>query len=197
MNSVERLIEVLSRISHAIGNPSVPWVVGGSGGLLLQGIQLPAPPRDLDLYVDEQEAAIVHRALAAYAVDEPAYSSTGMYRSLLSHYRIENMDVELVSGFEVSAGEELYRTEVRDVLWPLGLKPAPGVGDYRVVPLAHELVFNMLREREDRLKLIAAAIAAEPKAALPAFEMLIARNRFSASFVSRLQSVLSCKDGES
>ncbi|WP_051236526.1 hypothetical protein [Paenibacillus pinihumi] len=169
----------LSLVSKAAGHSA--WVVGGSAGLLLRGIVLDASPRDLDLYADEADARSIHQALAAYAVDRQEESTTEQYRSILSHYEIGGVSVELVGGFEVRDGRSLYKLEVREVLQPLGLK-LNGSGDeaYTVVPLAHELWFNLLRSREDRLRQISEAMAAAPDCHLPAFHKIVQRNQLTA-----------------
>lgn len=45
------------------------WLLGGSCGLLLHGVQLSAPPRDIDLYADLEDAEVLHSALSCYSVD--------------------------------------------------------------------------------------------------------------------------------
>jgi len=156
------------------------WVLGGSAGLALRGIALPSPPRDVDLYVDPEEAAAAHRALAAYAVDEQQRSETDIYRSILSHYVIGGVQLELVGGFVVRAKNCEYRTEVRGVLLPCAWRAELDGRRVPVAPLAHELWFNTLREREDRALLVAAAMRglSAHDAALREIE---ARNRLDAS----------------
>ena len=92
------------------------WLVGGSCGALLQGVELHAAPRDLDVYVDAVHAETIHRALRAYSIDEQAYSETGMYGSLLSHYMIEGVQVELVGSLKVRLDEAEYEVRVQSLL---------------------------------------------------------------------------------
>jgi hypothetical protein len=175
MMSTVQLESVLSLISRVAGREAV-WVVGGSAGLLLRGLSLEKSPRDLDLYADEADALHIHHALAPYAVDRQEESITERYRSILSHYEIGGMSVELVGGFEVHAHDSLYKLEVRELLMPLGLKLQGTEDQVAVVPLAHELWFNLLRDRPDRLRQIGAEMKAHPQLHLPAFEQIVERN---------------------
>lgn len=159
------------------------WVVGGSAGLALRGLELERPPRDLDLYADEADARAIHRLLAPYAVDTQEESRTERYRSVLSHYEIEGVSVELVGGFEVRAHASCYRLEVREVLIPLALSVAGS--PVKIAPLAHELWFNVLRDREDRLRQIGEAMARAPKLHYPAFDEIVRRNELAPEQVKR------------
>ncbi len=157
------------------------WVVGGSAGLLLRGVSLSAQPRDLDLYCDHGDMPRLHEAMRPYAVDEPAYSETAIYRSWLSHYELEGVRLELVGGFRVAAHDCVYRTEVREVLQPLGLPVVIGedVSAASVVPLAHELWFNALRDRPDRVRTIVNAFSAQPAVHEKALQVIERRNELS------------------
>lgn len=99
------------------------------------------------MYVDDEDVDLVHRLLQAYALDEPESSVTDKYRSTLSHYRIAGAMVELVGGFRVSACDSVYLTEVRQVLYPACDRIELGGAILPIVPLGHELIFNLLRER--------------------------------------------------
>ena len=108
----------LKTIDEALGDDGLHWMVGGSCGLLLQRVALTAPPRDLDIYMDEAEMARFHEKLAPYAIDGPALSETDRYRSILSHYDIGGVRVEAVGSFTVRCGLSVYRTEIRNMLLP-------------------------------------------------------------------------------
>ncbi|MFD0586892.1 hypothetical protein ACFQZE_02665 [Paenibacillus sp. GCM10027627] len=161
------------------------WVLGGSSGLMLRGLALDIPPRDIDLYCDDQEAEAIHRSLSGYATDEPVISETDIYRSRLSHYSIGGVSVELVGGFQVAASGCFYKVEVKKVLIPYGEQMAIQACDgqdglrMRVVPLAHELWFNALRGREDRVELVAGAMAHDPASHAEALAAIEQGNEFS------------------
>lgn len=137
------------------------WVVGGSAGLMLRGLKLTADPRDLDLYCDEADVSAIYQSLRSFATDEPVLSTTSMYRSTLCHFSIQGVQVELVGGFRVSSPSGSYETNVRGQLLPYSevIRLDGSVHSVHVVPLAHELWFNRLRGREDRVALIAESMA--------------------------------------
>lgn len=158
--------EALSTIVRLAGNTT--WVLGGSAALMLRGLPLGAPPRDIDLYCDEADMNAIHEALSGYAIDSPELSETQIYRSTLSHYRIGSIQAELVGGFSVRAIGCCYKVDVRKVLLPYSEAMAldgqsEGMPEYiRIVPLAHELWFNTLRKRDDRVAVIAAEMRQAP-----------------------------------
>jgi hypothetical protein len=175
---------------------STPWMVGGSCGLLLQGVSLDAAPRDLDVYVDRDDAEAMDRCLADYRVDGPEWSETGMYRSLLSHYEIMGNMVELVGSLSVDTEGSSYDVRVGGPLSVHG----PQLNDQGrlipLMPLAHELVFNVLRKRPDRYETIARTMRAEPLRHESQLERLIAANALSEETVQRIRSLLTeRKDG--
>ncbi|GGF87869.1 hypothetical protein [Paenibacillus abyssi] len=187
MNTADHLLHVLSEIAGRVSESGSPWVVGGSAGLLLRGLELDKPPRDLDLYADEEDVLAVHSALEPYSVDRQVLNESGLYRSILSHYLIDGIAVELVGGFEVQTADDLYRAEVREVLDPYGQQVSKGQIGFTIVPLAHELCFNVLRAREDRSQLIASAISQEYQRHMPAFQAIKERNRLSEDTLARMQ----------
>lgn len=171
--------DALTELASVLKDEEVRFVIGGSTGLALRGAELGRPPRDLDIYVDEEDVGLAHRLLRAYALDEPESSVTDRYRSMLSHYRIAGAMVELVGGFQVTACDSVYLTEVREMLHPAcDLIDLGGIG-LPVVPLGHELIFNLLRERQDRAEAAGKLIAADPARHIPKLRLLLERNRLA------------------
>ncbi|GLX68992.1 hypothetical protein [Paenibacillus glycanilyticus] len=155
-NNSTSIDKALAAIVRALDGVEAAWVLGGSSGLLLRGLPLPEEPNDIDLYTDDADYDLLYERLTPYATDVKQLSECGNYRSVLSHFLVEGIPVELVGGFVVRANGCRYQTEVRSVLKPYSecfTLIDEGVS-VPVVPLAHELWFNMLRGREDRLALI-------------------------------------------
>ncbi|CAG7641304.1 hypothetical protein ACFQI7_11805 [Paenibacillus allorhizosphaerae] len=189
----ESLLAALKTIrEQSGGHRPLTWLVGGSTGLMLQGVSLAAPPRDLDLYIDREQAAEMHEALKPYAVDEQAESETALYRSILSHYDIGGVKVELVGAFEVRALESEYKVEAAylsqlQAPW----LTQPGLESVRIMPLMHELIFNVLRARPDRYEAIADLCRRQDTAIHRLMlERLASRNRFSAALTDTLERLL-------
>jgi hypothetical protein len=192
VSDVERAVkEAAERLSRS----GVSWAIGGSAGLMLRGIKLEQPPSDLDLYVDMDDAAAAHSALASFATDRPVYSETEIYRSVLSHYSVFGVFVELVAGFVVSAVGSVYRTEVRSVLLPYAETVEVDGVKVAIVPLAHELWFNTLRGREDRVAAIAEAIAGSPAEHREALDAIAQRNPLSPEALERVRIRLARRKG--
>ncbi|QHW30197.1 hypothetical protein GZH47_04625 [Paenibacillus rhizovicinus] len=189
----ESLENALAVIAGAVSSTKAKWLVGGSTGLLLRGLELPSPPRDLDLYADDEAAKAIHKALKPYAVDEQQLNISPIYRSLLSHYDVQGVQVELVGGFVVASDTDRYTVEVEDILEPLRTTVAAGRHDVGIVPLAHEFCFNLLRGRSDRVELIGQRMREELGLHEAALRLIAARNRFSAALQHELTQFLNDK----
>lgn len=190
------IVEALRQFAALTADSGVRWVVGGSAGLALRGARLPAAPRDLDIYADAVAVRALHVKLAEQALDGPAWDESGSYRSLLAHYRLGEVQVELVGDFEVRALASYYVTEVDRFLYAEGdeLRFEDGTS-VRLVPLAHEMIFNLLRARPDRTAAVGELMRAEPQAHLPALERLLASQALSGEVRRAALDTASGSDG--
>jgi hypothetical protein len=169
----------LKHLAELLDGCDAKWVVGGSTGLALRGAKLDTAPRDLDVYADRDAVRGIHERLASYAVDGPEDNETQRYRSVLSHYRIADTVVELVGDFRIAARGSTYITEVEQLLYPHGdIADAAGM-KVRLVPLGHELIFNLLRDRMDRAEVAGNMIAANALRHWTTLRELIERNQLA------------------
>lgn len=137
-------------------NPSKAlWLLGGSSSLLAQGVKLERAPQDLDLYADEPDAIALQGCWSEWSTDKPEWSVTAMYRSLLSHYLVDGFAVELVGNFTVKQDWCCYETAIHSALWKHRAEWCMDGVTVPLTPLSHELVFNLLRGRDDRTQAIA------------------------------------------
>ncbi|GGD69290.1 nucleotidyltransferase domain-containing protein [Paenibacillus nasutitermitis] len=190
MSNPNNFHNVLSRIAEAARSAEAIWLVGGSTGLMMRGMELERPPRDLDLYADEQDARRLHERLREYAIDQQELNISGIYRSLLSHYVIEGVPVELVGGFVIQSGEDRYAVQVSEVLAPLRYVVRVDGSEIGVVPLAHEMWFNQLRKRQDRIQMIAETVKAEQDLHKEAFAAIEKANRLSPSSLAYMHDLI-------
>ncbi|TLS53084.1 hypothetical protein FE782_06865 [Paenibacillus antri] len=184
------LAEALRTAADRWSSVPSPWLVGGSCGLTYHEVPIAAAPRDLDIYVDAEGADAFHRALADFAVDEQQYNETERYRSVLSHYAIGGVTVELVAGFEVREPGALYRVDIAGAMRTYALRADANGASIGVMPLAHELAFNLLRHRPDRYERIAAAMRSDLPSHLPALIRILEDNRFDENWRARLLGLL-------
>jgi hypothetical protein len=168
----EAIIETRRRLIKE----QIHFAVGGSCGLLLQGVEIAREPRDLDIYIDNQDAERAFGSLQPYAVDELHFSTSDIYESTLSHYDIGGVKVELVAGFRVKALNSNYRVDIsfqrQHCPFTLNFEGS----SLAVMPLAHEFLFNLLRNREDRYLAIAAKMRSLPSVYLTALTLIMAQN---------------------
>ncbi|GAB6929952.1 hypothetical protein JCM10914A_39350 [Paenibacillus sp. JCM 10914] len=151
----------LASIVSKLHQSNVPWLLGGSCSLRLQNVSLDKPPRDIDLYADILDIPLLHQRLITLALDSPYMDQEGMYSSMLSHYEWEGVPIELVGGFEVTSSGSVYVVEIKDLLYQAAPVRQIGPLELRLMPLSHELIFNILRDRPDRYEAIAKAMRQE------------------------------------
>lgn len=182
--SLEQLVRLLQPIKE-----QSPWLLGGSCGLLLHGVKLDKAPRDIDLYTDEIRINDLHEKLAQElpVLDYPILDETRTYRSTLSHYQLDAYTVELVGGFEVRARESYYRVHVEPVLYPAAPVYMLEAGSIHLMPLAHELIFNLLRDRPDRYEPISERIREQSQDHATLIEQIIQHNGFHPQFMQRIR----------
>jgi hypothetical protein len=185
-----QVLQAMELLQKALQGSGVKWLVGGSCGLLLHGIELTQRPSDLDIYLDEHEVEDLFHALQKWALDRPQTSKTEIYISTLSHYLIADMQVEAVGGFSVHNNGSFYHAEAAYLLQNHALQVEMQGAVLAVMPLAHELLFNMLRARPDRYEAIAYAMLLRPDKHLPILHDLIERNQWDPEFLIQLNQLL-------
>ncbi|WP_248756333.1 hypothetical protein [Paenibacillus sp. ATY16] len=197
MNKEISIENSLAAIVRLLEGTRAEWVLGGSAGLMLRGLPLRDKPNDIDLYADDEDYDLIYERLKPYASDTKELSECGNYRSILSHFVIEGIPVELVGGFVVRSEGSRYITEVRKLLKPYSEQFVVKNGQEElyvpVVPLAHELWFNKLRQREDRLQLIVDHYIKEESLHEAARLLLEQRNVFTLETKKQMNQRLSGK----
>ncbi|MBP1988901.1 hypothetical protein [Paenibacillus eucommiae] len=183
-------LDVIGTLHRSLLGTEVKWLVGGSCGLLLQGVELSESPRDVDVYMDEEDVQTTHDALLSYATDQMQLSQTEIYRSFLSHYEIIGIQVEAVGAFSVQAMASSYKVEVSYLQRYHAANVQVNGIVIALMPLAHELLFNLLRERPDRYDAIALAMAQKEELHMPVLRALLARNHWSPGFLDHLNQLL-------
>ncbi|MGG1515154.1 hypothetical protein ABE504_07060 [Paenibacillus oryzisoli] len=194
MDLLEPILPAISVICTRLQRDhGLPWLIGGSCGLLMQHVEIGRRPRDLDIYIDEAAVMPVHERLKPFAMDTPCFSESPIYASKLSHYAIEGTAVEVVGEFQVKAMASHYQVEVAYLAEHLAQRVSISGVEIGLMPLAHELLFNVLRERPDRYEPIAKAMMADPEKHRPALNALLHRNAWSHDFMEHLEQVLGAK----
>jgi hypothetical protein len=190
MNIPKEILQAIELIQPLLQDKNVDWLVGGSTGLLLQGVPIAQPPRDLDIYVDASSASVLYDVLQMYATDELIKSQTDIYISMLSHFRIANVQIELVGGFEVRVELSHYCVEISDLLFDYRVSYETKGYFVGLMPLAHELVFNLLRQRPDRYRAIAEKMRSNPLHYFTPLNKIMERNTFAPDFINRMNELL-------
>ncbi|WP_201763594.1 nucleotidyltransferase domain-containing protein [Chengkuizengella marina] len=184
------LIDCITYIYNKSKTSEVDWYVGGSCGLLLQDITLKTDPRDLDIQIETKFSPIFHSLLQPYALDRPHYSETEIFKSLLSHYKICGIEVELVADFSVHSLKSDYKVDMSFLKNYSTTQNLNGF-EIKVMPLAHEFVFNVLRNRPDRFLAIAKKMTSNRTLYFPVLYEILKRDQFDELHVQKMSDLLS------
>ena len=191
MKLLEPLLPSISTIHTRLQQAlNVRWLIGGSCGLLMHNVDIGRSPRDLDIYIDLKDVHIVHTLLQPYAIDSPELSETPIYASMLSHYRIDGHAIEVVGDFKVKALESLYQVEVEYLGENYYCSATVEEQEVPLMPLAHEFLFNILRNRPDRYEPILRTMQAKPDKHMPALTDLMKRNHWGHEFHEKMKELL-------
>lgn len=174
---------------YGLGKPP-EWLLGGSCGLLLHGAQLAAPPHDIDIYCDLKDTWQLHQLLLRYAVSPPEEDFSGSCYSLRALYFMGEAKVELVGGFRMGSGEWQYSVDVGMMQQYAPVRNYEGVGLVRLMPVAHELIFNLLRGRDGRCQAITRLIKQDLATHLPLLYQLIQENHLEDHLQAKLEELL-------
>ncbi|MFS1512334.1 nucleotidyltransferase domain-containing protein [Chengkuizengella sp. SCS-71B] len=184
------LSECITYIYNKLESSEVDWYVGGSCGLLLQEISLEADPRDLDIQIETKFSPIIHSILQPYALDKPHFSETEIFKSLLSHYEIGGIEVELVAEFSVHSLTSDYKVDMSFLKKYSTVVNLNGF-QIKVMPLAHEFIFNVLRNRPDRYLVAAEKMVSNKMRYFPALYEILKRNQFDELHMQKMSDLLS------
>jgi hypothetical protein len=187
------LKNILATIAEFLQMTGAKWLIGGSCGLQIGQIELQASPRDLDIYVDAKDVDIVFQALREFATDGPEFSQTVMYSSILSHFCMEGIQVEVVGDFEVHTKGSLYKVHAAYLQEHHASQMKLGGNTLFIMPLAHELLFNILRDRPDRYESIACVMLQNPEIHFQALKDLLKRNQWGDEVLIKLTQLFEGK----
>jgi hypothetical protein len=190
MNLLEPLLPSITTIHTRLQQAqNLQWLIGGSCGLLMHHVDIGRSPRDLDIYIDAKDVQEVHRLLQPYAIDRPTYSETPIYASILSHYQIKGHMVEVVGDFKVRAHASFYQVEVAHLWENYQTQATIANCQIPLMPLAHEFLFNVLRDRLDRYEPILKTMLNQPDKHMDVLTDLLNRNSWGPVFGEKLKAM--------
>jgi hypothetical protein len=155
-------ISALAKAARELNAAGITWAVGASALLYLEGI---VPTfNDLDLLIANGQLANAKNAMLAAGATElpasppnPGFSSAGFLE-----FRIDGVDFDLLEGFAVRSGSEVYTYSFHadriGAVWDAAGVPVP------LCPLADWFVlYQLMPGRQKKAKLIAQYLLSHPR----------------------------------
>ena len=103
---IEHKLNLLSRIARAFNKNNIKWNLGASCMLYLRGIV--ESFTDIDLFVSKNDISLAKSILDKYGVIHPQIKSESYKTDFFYEYTIEDVDIDLISGFKILKNHKLY-----------------------------------------------------------------------------------------
>ena len=96
----QKLVRALRIMYERLRNMRLSWVIIGSTGLALQGVDI--TPNDIDILTDDEGALTIHREFKQYETKPLEKKENELFRSMLGALEIEGVKVEIMADLEVN-----------------------------------------------------------------------------------------------
>lgn len=103
---IETKLRILSQIARLFNKNNIKWNLGASCMLYLRGIV--EEFSDIDLFVSKNDISLAKTILDQYGVIQPHTKSDSYKTDFFSEYIIEDVDIDLISGFKILKDHKLY-----------------------------------------------------------------------------------------
>jgi hypothetical protein len=104
-------LAVLRRIYERLKDSDVKWVITGSLGMALQGIDIEV--HDIDIQTDQKGAYEIERELSEYVIAPVRYIQSERIRSHLGKLEIDGITVETMGAMQKRTNEQTWEEPVR------------------------------------------------------------------------------------
>ncbi|WP_027964058.1 hypothetical protein [Halalkalibacillus halophilus] len=101
------MLQTLSFIGERIEHNNITWGIGGS--LLLSFYNIIDKPNDIDILVEETDAAKLNEIISSIGKPKEAVSSQPFHTKSFSKYRIKEDDIDIMGGFAIQHDEGIYK----------------------------------------------------------------------------------------
>ncbi len=149
------ILAAIVTIAKSSAASGVRWLVGGSVGSVLHGVEIGTKPNDLDIDTTGEGSLSLEALLSRYVQEPLAFSETSLYRNHFGRLNICGVKVDLIGDLDVKHPAFVHRFRITPDVWckrAIILIDGFQVG---LTPLEHQLILNLIRGREDRIQPIA------------------------------------------
>ncbi|WP_228409469.1 nucleotidyltransferase domain-containing protein [Radiobacillus deserti] len=101
------MLKTLSFIANRLSDRNITWGVGGS--LLLSFYKIIDKPNDIDILVDEANAAKINEIMSSIGKPKEALSSNPFRTIYFSKYSINDIDIDVMGGLAIQHDEGIYK----------------------------------------------------------------------------------------
>lgn len=105
------MLETLSFIGDRLSDENITWGVGGS--LLLNFYNIIDKPNDIDILVEEGNAAKFNEIMSSIGKPKEALSSNPFRTKYFSKYKVNGIDIDVMGGFAIQHNEGIYKLSLQ------------------------------------------------------------------------------------
>ena len=95
----EKIGLALKFVAKRLSHENIKWILVGSAGLCLQGIDI--KPNDLDILTDKNGAYEMGRLFKEFEIQPVKYSESDKFASHIGKFNIKNISVEVMGGLKI------------------------------------------------------------------------------------------------
>jgi predicted nucleotidyltransferase len=100
----QRYMEVLRIICQSLVGQNIRWVLIGSTGLALQGVEI--EPKDIDILTDKKGAFAIQELLQEYQVNPVKFSRSELFESYFGECKINDVKIEIMGDLKENIDNE-------------------------------------------------------------------------------------------
>lgn len=108
---VSNYLSVLGKIYSQLKDCKAAWVISGSLGMVLQGMEMDV--HDIDIQTDKQGAFEIEKQLSDYVVVPVQFSPSERICSYLGRLDIDGVKVEIMGDLQKRIGDQTWEVPVR------------------------------------------------------------------------------------
>ncbi len=111
MDLPEEIGSALKFVAKKLSHENIKWILVGSAGLCLQGVDI--RPNDLDILTDKDGAYEIGRLFREFEIQPVKYSESEEFASHIGKFNIENISVEVMGDLKIKHNSKWKNDFVR------------------------------------------------------------------------------------
>jgi hypothetical protein len=106
----QKILAALKIINEKLKSRKIRWVLAGTTGLALQGVEI--SPNDIDILTDKEGALKINELLKEYEVKPVKFRRSKIFESYFGKFKISNVEVDVIGNLRVKLSNRWKSVEL-------------------------------------------------------------------------------------